>query len=265
MIMQEKNPVKYFIKSYLFGMTTFLWILLSTFTTSLIALVGLTTLFLNEKLLKKILFPLVAFSAGALLGGAFLHMIPEAIEGGGDLMAVFLWVLVGFTAFFMLEQFISWHHCHKVTSEHKHPVTYLIMVADTLHNFIGGLAIGSAFMVDIRLGIVTWVAATAHEIPQELGDFGILIHGGWNKTKALLFNYLSATTVILGGLVAYSLSSTMNIMYLLPFAAGNFIYIATADLIPEIKHSHCTKNNIFHFIAFVAGLAVIYLALLIHI
>jgi len=205
-----------------------------------------------------LIFPLVSFSAGALLAGALLHLIPEAVEEVNDTQSVFLLVIVGFALFFLLEQFISWHHCHRAPSEHKHPVTYLILIADGLHNFLGGLAIGSAFIVDIRLGIITWLVSAAHEIPQELGDFGILIHGGWKKSKALLFNLFSALTMVVGGLVAYFAASKINIVYLLPFAAGNFIYIAASDLIPEIKHGKNIFKNMLHFIFFVLGILLIW-------
>jgi zinc and cadmium transporter len=246
-------------------MNIFWIIILSSFAMSLLSLVGLVTLFLSEKVLKKIILPLVAFSAGALLAGAFLHMIPEAIEGTSDITSVFIWVLVGFSLFFLLEQFVHWHHCHKLPSEHKEPVTYLILIADAVHNFIGGLAIASAFLIDIRVGIVTWLVAAAHEIPQELGDFGILIHGGWSKKKALIFNFMSALTVILGAMIAYFLSSKINITFLLAFAAGNFIYISSSDLIPEVKHGCSVKNNIIHFAFFVIGMVLIFLVKFINI
>jgi zinc and cadmium transporter len=225
---------------------------------SLLAWVGLVTLLLKEKTLKKLTLPLVAFAAGALLGGAFLHMIPEAVGGGGDIALVSLLVLAGFVLFLFLEEFICWHHCHSAPSEHKHSVGYMILIADGLHNFLGGIAIGSAFLVDIKLGLVTWVVAAAHEIPQEFGDFGILLHSGWEKKKALIYNFLSALTIVLGGLVVYFASEFINIIYLLPIAAGNFIYIATSDLIPEIKHNINRKENILHFSALVAGIALLW-------
>jgi len=131
------------------------------------------------------------------------------------------------------------------------------LVADGIHNFIGGLAIAGAFIVDIKVGIVTWLACAAHEIPQELGDFGILIHGGWEKKKALLFNFLSALTIVVGGVVAYFISTRMDVTFLLPFAAGNFIYIAASDLIPEVKHETNIKNNLIHFVAFIVGILLI--------
>jgi len=238
-------------------MTTLIWILGSTFAMSLIAWVGLITLFFNEKLLRKIILPLVALSAGALLGGAFLHMIPESITKMDNLLNVFLWLLFGFSLFFLLENFIHWHHCHETPSKHKKPVTYLILIADGIHNFIGGLAIAGAFIVDIKVGLVTWLACAAHEIPQELGDFGILIHGGWHKKKALLFNFLSALTIVLGGLIAFFISTKIDATFLLPFAAGNFIYIASSDLIPEIKHDTNIKNNLILFATFIIGILLI--------
>lgn len=235
-------------------MDVLIWILGSTLAMSSIAWVGLLTLALREKVLKKILLPLVAFSAGALLGGAFLHLIPEAIDKMGPDLQTFLWLLIGFSIFFLLEQFIEWHHCHRAPSEHKKPVTYLILIADGMHNFIGGLAIAGSFLASIQTGIITWIAAACHEIPQELGDFGILIHGGWEKYSALLYNFFSAFTVVIGGLVAFFVSRSINTAFLLPFAAGNFIYIASSDLIPEIKHCETIKEGLVHFIAFVAGL-----------
>jgi zinc and cadmium transporter len=236
-------------------MSELYWILGATLAMSLLAWVGLATFLLKEKTLKKLTLPLVAFSAGALLGGAFLHMIPEAVREGGDMALVSLLVLIGFVLFLFLEEFICWHHCHNAPSEHKHPVGYLILIADGIHNFLGGIAIGSAFLVDIRLGIVTWIVAAAHEVPQEFGDFGILLHSGWEKKKALLYNFFSALTIVLGGLVVYFASEFINIIYLLPIAAGNFIYIATSDLIPEIKHNTNRKENVLHFSALVAGIA----------
>ncbi|MDD3191087.1 MAG: ZIP family metal transporter [Candidatus Pacebacteria bacterium] len=233
------------------------WILISTFSMSLFSFVGVFTLVLKEDLLKKIILPLVSLSAGALLGGAFLHMIPEAIEAMGNSQTLWLWVILGFSLFFLMEQFIHWHHCHKAPTEHKTPVTYLILIADGLHNFIGGLAIAGAFLVDIRVGIITWLACAAHEIPQEFGDFGILIHGGWTKSKALWFNFFSGLTMVLGALIAYYFSGNYDVRFLLPFAAGNFIYIAASDLIPEVKHSQDIKTNIVHFASFIAGVILI--------
>lgn len=239
-------------------MPILVWIILASLLMSLLAWIGLFTLILTEKKLKKIILPLVAFSSGALLGGAFLHMIPEALTAGGNVLNIFLLVLIGFSLFFLLEQFISWHHCHLTPSEHKKPVTYLILVADGVHNFIGGIAIAGAFLIDIKLGIITWLVAAAHEIPQELGDFGILVHGGWSKLKALFFNFLSALTMLIGALLTFFLSDFINVVYLLPLAAGNFIYIAASDLIPEIKHNQNLLQNILHFLFFLLGIILLW-------
>jgi zinc and cadmium transporter len=239
-------------------MSVFWWILLSTLAMSLISWVGLLVLFFKEDILRKITLGLVAFSAGALIAGAFLHMIPEAMGEFSDIEVVFGWVLLGFSFFFLLEQFIHFHHCHDSHCDHNESLPYLILIADGLHNFIGGLVIATAFIVDIRVGIIIWLVSAAHEIPQELGDFAILIHSGWNKTKALVFNFISASTMVIGGLLVFFLSAKIDVTFLLPFAAGNFIYIAASDLIPEVKHHKTMTKNVTHFIAFVLGLFVIW-------
>ena len=133
-------------------------------------------------------------------------------------------------------------------------MTYLILIGDGLHNFIGGLAIASIFIADIRLGIMAWLAAAAHEIPQELGDFGVLIDGGWEKRKALMFNVLSALTFLAGGLLTYVASSSFDVSFLIPFAAGNFLYIGASDLVPEVKEHDNLRVNIKNFLAFISGL-----------
>lgn len=240
-------------------MHTLTWILASSSAMSAIAWVGLVTVALNQEQLKKLLLPLVAFSAGSLLGGALLHLLPEAVAASGPGLGTFLPALGGFALFFLMEQFLAWHRGHAVDADVKQPVTYLILLADGLHNFIGGLAIGASFIVSTEVGIVTWIAAAAHEIPQELGDFGILVRGGWGRYQALVANFISAATIVPGGLLAYSLSSDFDITFLLSFAAGNFIYIAASDLIPEVKHDRRMRNNLIHFGAFVAGISVIVL------
>lgn len=161
-------------------MTTFLWILLGGVLMSAIALVGSVTLLLRPSTLERLLLPLVAFAAGSLIGGALFHMIPASLAGM-PVMATFGWVALGFSIFFALEQFLHWHHCHRAFAECRRPLTYLILIGDGIHNFLGGLSIAGVFLVDTRLGIAAWVAAAAHEIPQELGDFGVLIHGGWRS------------------------------------------------------------------------------------
>jgi len=217
-------------------------------------MVGSVTLLLKATTLQRILLPLVAFAAGSLIGGAFFHMIPAGLEAYGNNTWFFGWLILGFCVFFALEQLLHWHHCHRAQASCKQPLTYLILIGDGLHNFIGGLAIAGTFLIDIRLGIMTWLAAAAHEIPQELGDFGVLIHGGWDKGKALLFNALSALTFLLGGLVTYFLSSNIDISFLIPFAAGNFIYIGATDLVPEVNRHTDTKVNLINFATFIFGI-----------
>jgi zinc and cadmium transporter len=240
-------------------MSTLAWIVTSSLLMSAIALIGSVTLILQESTLQRIILPLVAFSAGSLIGGAFFHMIPAGLTAYGFNNSFFVWILAGFSVFFALEQFLHWHHCHRARATCKKPLTYLILIGDGLHNFIGGLAIAGTFLIDIRLGIMAWLAAAAHEIPQELGDFGVLIHGGWEKGKALLFNVLSALTFLVGGLVAYFAAFAIDVAFLIPFAAGNFLYIGASDLIPEIKEHENLAANIKNFLFFVLGISLMLL------
>ena len=238
-------------------METFIWIIVSGLLMSCIALVGSVTVFLKESTLQKIILPLVAFSAGSLIGGALFHMLPASVEHLGNDIRLYIWIAVGFVLFFMLEQFLHWHHCHLPPGEHKQPLTYLILIADGIHNLIGGLSVGASFLINIHLGIVTWIAAAAHEIPQELGDFGILLHGGWSKRHALFYNFLSALTFLLGGIIVYFMSAKVDTGFLIPFAVGNFLYIAAADLVPEIKRHKSIHVNIIHLLSLISGLVLL--------
>ncbi|MFC2044528.1 ZIP family metal transporter [Chloroflexota bacterium] len=240
-------------------------ILVATFIISLIAFIGVLTFALKEEWLNKILLVLVALSTGALLGGAFLHLLPEAIAEVGAGLDLFLYLLLGFCLFFVLEQFLHWRHQHSVTHGVK-PLTYLIIVSDSVHNFIDGLVIAASFIVSYPVGIATTLAVGLHEIPQELGDFGVLVYGGLSKSRALTFNYISAITAMAGGIVGYFASSIMqtSVIYLLPFAAGHFIYIAAADLIPEIKRQENLLRSLVHFCIFLAGIGIMLLARFIH-
>ncbi len=236
-------------------MDTFFWILLSTFLISLIAFTGVLVLFFKQKLMDRILLMLVALAAGALMGGAFLHLIPEAVESypASDL---FLYVLVGFCIFFLVEKVFHWRHCHKRKCK-VHTFAYMNLLGDFVHNFIDGLIIAAGFAVDVQFGIVTTLAIALHEIPQEIGDFGVLVYGGYDKVKALMLNFFVALTVILGGIVGYFLISSIEIFvtFLLPFAAGGFIYIAASDLIPEIRKETDLKKSLFIFLVFLIGIA----------
>lgn len=246
-------------------MTTFIWIILATFFISAISFIGALGLFLKERILDKILLLLVAFSAGALFGGAFLHLIPESIEaiglGENSILEIFLYLIIGFCTFFILEQFIKWHHHHSMQHPKIMPFSYLILISDGIHNFIDGIVVAASFAVSLPTGLVTALAVGLHEIPQEIGDFGILIYGGFKKIKALFLNFISASTIILGGIVGFLIAEKISdkIIFLLPFAAGNFIYIAASDLIPHIKEEKDFKKSILNFLTFLFGVIIMFL------
>jgi zinc and cadmium transporter len=227
---------------------------------SAIAMIGSVTLFLKPATLDRLLLPLVSLAAGSMIGGAFFHMIPAAIEHNVNSLGIGIAVVSGFSIFFALEQILHWHHCHRAQSDCKKPLTYLILIGDGLHNFLGGLAIAGTFIIDVRLGIVSWLAAAAHEVPQELADFGVLVHGGWSKSRALLFNVLSGLTFLAGGLLAYSLSFQIDVSWLIPFAAGNFLYIGASDLIPEVNKHKDLRVNLINFLFFTLGLMLVLMA-----
>jgi zinc and cadmium transporter len=233
-----------------------LWIVVSGILMGAISLVGAVTLVLSEVRLNSFLQPLVSFAAGTLLGGALFHLIPAALVEIGNPTVVFLWVAAGFTLFLALEQFLNWHHSHSAPRG-RQPLTYLILIADTLHNFIDGLALGAAFWTDLRLGLAVVLAAAAHEIPQELGDFAVLIHGGWSPRRALLYNFVSALACLAGGLMAYVSSAHGSVTVLLPLAAGNFLYIAAADLIPEVRQHASFARGAVHLACFLSGLGLL--------
>lgn len=205
---------------------------------SLISMVGIMALWLKEHQLKKILLYMVSFSAGALFGDAFIHLIPEAIEETGFGVSLSIFILFGILFSFILEKFLRWRHCHIPTSsEHPHSFAYMNLFGDAIHNFIDGLIVGGSFVVNFSVGIATTLAVVFHEIPQELGDFGVLVHGGFSKRKALWFNLLTALTAVFGTIISLTFGSIIEgfTPLLLSFAAGNFIYIAGSDLIPELR------------------------------
>lgn len=232
------------------------WILVSTFIVSLISFIGIITLSLKDKLLEKILFGLIGFSAGALIGGAFLHILPEALEKT-ESTTVFLYLILGLVLFFLMERYLHWRHCHEEGKCKIHPVTYLNLIGDGFHNFLDGMVIAVSFIASFRLGITTTLAVIFHEIPQELGDFGVLIYGGFTKKKALLYNFLTALTAIVGAIAGYFISGIVAGFshFILPLTAGGFIYIATSDLIPEIHKETNLKRSTFAFLAFLFGIA----------
>ena len=238
---------------------TWIYTLVSVFIVSLLAFVGIFTLSIKMKNLKKIILFLVSFSTGALLGGAFIHIIPELLEQCAFELRISLSLLGGIIIFFILEKFIHWRHCHIPTSkEHPHPVAFMNLVGDGLHNFIDGMIIAGSYMVDIKLGVVTTIAVILHEIPQEIGDFGVLIHAGMSKYKALFYNFLSALTAVLGAVFTLIVgqSSENFIQLLLPFTAGGFIYIASSDLIPELHKETDPKKSMLQLLGIILGITV---------
>jgi len=237
------------------------WILASTFLVSLISLVGIFTLTIKDNLLHKILFCLIGFSAGALIGSAFLHILPECLENNKS-STVFSYLIFGIIIFFLMERYLHWRHCHEEGSCKTHAFTYLNLVGDGFHNFIDGMVIAASFMVSLKLGLVTTLAIILHEIPQELGDFAVLIYGGFTKKKALLFNFASALMAMIGAVVGYFITDlTRNFSnFILPLTAGGFIYIAMSDLIPEVHKESNQKRATLAFIAFLLGIAFMALA-----
>ncbi|MDD5137392.1 MAG: ZIP family metal transporter [Candidatus Omnitrophota bacterium] len=233
----------------------FVWALSASLVVSALSLVGALSLFFNEKFLDKILLLLVGFGAGGLIGGAFLHLLPEALEKSGDAAQIFMYVICGFVFFFMLERYFYWRHCHKGRCD-IHAFTYLNLVGDGIHNFVDGLIIGTSFFADRHLGIAATLAIIMHEVPQELGDFGVLLYGGFSKSRALIFNFLSALTAVVGTAAGYFFASHAGGFshFLLPVAAGGFIYIASCDLIPELHKQADMKKSTVAMFFFILGI-----------
>ncbi len=238
-------------------MAVLLTIILATLIVSLISLLGAITLAIKKNLMKKLMMGLVALSAGALIGGAFLHLIPESIEEFGS--NILIYVLIGFTVFFLVEKILHWRHCHEIDCK-IHSFAYMSLLGDAIHNLIDGLIIGVTFVINTSLGIASTIAIILHEIPQELGDFAVLVHGGFSIKKALLANFLTALTAVLGGILGYFLITfTENaMMYLLPFAAGGFIYISASDLLPELRKEVNVKKAIINFLIFLVGIGLMF-------
>lgn len=234
---------------------TLVLILIAVFLVSLISFVGAFSLVLKRNLRNRLLTFFVAFAAGGMLGGAFLHLLPESMKFGES---IFIYVVLGIVVFFTLEKFLYWRHCHKGVCE-IHPFTYLNLIGDGIHNFIDGMIIAASFMISVHLGIVTTLAVALHEVPQELGDFGVLVYGGLRPTKALFYNFLSALLAVFGGLFTYFLPVFANSSaFLLPFAAGSFIYIASSDLIPELHKARKLSESISQFLLFSLGIVLMW-------
>ncbi len=229
----------------------FLWIIGAAILDALLGFVGVFSLWLSQKDLDKIAHVLMAFAAGSLLGGAFIHLLPESLA---EMAAeqVLIVALAGFVLFILLESYLHWHHCKECPI---HPFSYVMLIGDGIHNFLGGIILAASFLMSIPLGIATFVAIIAHELPQQLGIFGVLIKGGFARNKAIIYSFIAQSTIILGALAGYFLAGVIGgfISLLVPFAAGNFIYIASSDLIPEMHKAEGWER--------VKGLSVFFLGL----
>jgi len=230
------------------------WILLATLLDGLVAFAGAFMLILGDKTVKRILSVLVAFSAGTMIGGSLLHLLPESFEAlSGDVDLAMLIFISGFSVFFIIERFLHWHHCHGHGDCEVHPYSYLILFGDGIHNFIDGLVIAAAFMTEFHLGLITTFMILGHELPQEIGDFAVLLHGGMKKKEALFYNFLSQMTAVLGGLVWFFFLNDQLQSLMLPFAAGGFMYIAASDLVPELHKEPRIDKAMFAFVFFLLG------------
>lgn len=246
-------------------LTACIYTISSVIVVSLIALIGIFFITVRDEIFRKVLLYLVSFSTGALFGDAFVHIIPEVAHTTGFDLTASISILAGIFIFFALEKFIYWHHCHADTSEdHPHPVAYINLVGDGVHNFIDGMIIAGSFLTDIRLGLATTFAVILHEIPTEMGHYSILVYAGFSKKKALVFNFLSALTAILGGvltLIAYEHVKDITSL-LLPFTAGGFIYLAGSDLIPELHKEHHLGKSLIQLLMMGLGVGLMFLLLL---
>lgn len=249
-----------------------IYAIVSVIIVSLVSLVGVLTLTFGERKLHKMLLILVSLSAGTLLGGAFLHLLPEVVEERGFTLAVSFSALGGVLVFFLLEKWVHAHHCEMLPHEHSHlhhephmhvhkqHIGVLTLFGDGLHNLLDGLVIAGAYLISIPTGIATTIAVVLHEVPQEIADFGVLLYSGFSKWKALFYNFLSAAAAIIGAVIGLILGAKSEefVLFILPFAAGGFVYIAGSTLIPEL-HKECGwKESILHVLAFVVGIALMW-------
>lgn len=240
--------------------------LISVAIISLVSLIGALMLYLKQDHLQKIIIFLVAFAVGAILGDAFLHIIPESFEEntGGHLLG--LLILGGIVLFFMLEKILRWRHCHHLPDdcEHAHPVAVMNLIGDGVHNFLDGALIAGSYLVSYQLGMATTIAVLLHEIPQEIGDYATLVHAGYSHLHALVSNFLIACTAFLGAVLVLWLNPDLEILrtYLLPLTAGGFVYIGASDLIPMLHKKNSTQDSLGQFAFILVGIGIMYALIL---
>jgi len=228
---------------------------------SIASLVGGILLLLKGNLVQKTSLLFVSFAAGALLGAAFFDLLPEALAAAG-IENVLFYALTGMIVFYLLEKLLIWRHCHENGVCDVHSFSYMILFGDGIHNFIDGIIIATSFLISIPLGVITSIAIIFHEIPQEIGDFAVMLYGGLEKKKVLAYNLLAALMTLVGALLTYYSFSFMQgfAIPLLAFASGTFIYIAAADLIPETHKETSRKSILIQISLLLAGLMLIWLA-----
>ncbi|MCJ7478550.1 MAG: ZIP family metal transporter [Candidatus Nanohaloarchaeota archaeon QJJ-7] len=240
-----------------------LWIFGSVVAVSLVAFIGVVTLSFRESFLHRLVFVLVSFAAGGLFGGAFIHLLPRTAQQFGFSTLTGVYVLGGIASFFTIDKYIHWHHHHfreeEECEECAEPLSYMILLGDGFHNLIDGMVIAAAYLSSLSVGIATTLAVVLHEIPQEIGDFGVLVHGGLSVRRALIYNFLSALTAVLGAVVVVLLATGTGITRILvPFAAGGFIYIAGTDLLPEFKEETDVQKSTIQMVTFLLGIGVMW-------
>ncbi|EKD80744.1 MAG: zinc/iron permease [uncultured bacterium] len=235
-------------------------VILATIIISSGSLVGVITIAFNQRFLSKILLSLVSLSAGTMLAAAFFHLLPESIKILGVVLP-FQLTLFSFIGFFLLERFLHWRHCHHKDHLAKHTMGTMNLLADAIHNFLDGVLIAASFASGSGLGLVATLAIALHEIPQEIGDFGVLLHSGYTRRKALIANLLVSLTAVMGGILGYYASRFMTSFahFLVPIAAGGFIYISASDLIPELSHITSTKKTLAMIATFLFGVGIMML------
>jgi len=235
-------------------------ILASVILISTISFAGVIGLALGEERFHRLLKVFIAFASGSLLAAAFLDMMPEAMKEIGE--KALPMVLFGLIVFFIVEKFIHWHHCGKEECD-MHPTAYLNLLGGSVHNAMDGVTIAAAYIASIPLGVVTTIAISMHEIPREFGDFSVLVHCGMKPRKALYYNFISATTAVLGAVLGFVFLSKIQawVPYVVSAAAGGFIYVATADLMPELHKENRLPKLLSQSFALIAGVLVLYFAL----
>lgn len=239
-------------------MNLFVLSLLAAILVSLISLIGIFFLFIKTSYLQKMTLFFVSFAIGGLLGDAFIHLIPQSFEKLNNISTSLL-IIVGILIFFIIEKFLRWRHCHDLQCiEHPKNLATINLVGDTVHNLIDGMIIAASFMVAIPVGISTTLAVILHEIPQEIGHFGIFIHSGLSIKKSLIYNFLSAIASILGVVLTFLLGTHLTnfSISLIPITAGGFIYLAASDLIPELhRHEQKISHSLFQLFFIILGVA----------